>query len=48
MTPAKVQDDFAGRLQMIALVLDGNDAVVLRSFEASDGTLFRAAPVVLH
>jgi hypothetical protein len=34
--------------QMITVVLDGKDAVVLRSFEASDGTLFRAAPIVLH
>jgi hypothetical protein len=34
--------------EMIALVLNASDAVVLRSFETSDGALFKAAPVVVH
>jgi hypothetical protein len=34
--------------KMIALVFDAGEAVVLRSFEASDGTLFAATAVNLH
>jgi triphosphoribosyl-dephospho-CoA synthetase len=33
--------------ETIALVLNANDAVVLRNFEAIDGTLFEAAPLLL-